>query len=237
MYLIDSSSNKYFQGFAHYVKERLGDECEITDDYSRKGTWVLNFVSFKNGVHKKIIGDYIAIQTEQMNAKGTDAYINFLAEAKSIWDWKTNFKIGYADYWRLEMEDAKDIDVLFYGALNERRRNILDAIAIFNPGIRMEILTNVYGANLQSYVMCSKIVLSIHHYENPDNDMPRIAPLLSNRSFVIAEKCNEDWFNDIHDITIRPTDEIPGCVTFYLNNPLKRLEMIDRGYDFIKKFR
>ena len=236
MYLIDPTNNKYFQGLARYIKENfLPERAEITTDYTKKGTWVLDFVSFKNGIHKIVKHDYIAIQTEQMNAKGTTEYLEFLNNAIAVRDWRTNFRIGYSDEWRLEMEQAKDIDVLFFGEMNERRENVIHSIN--DNGIEVNVLTGIYGSELQSFVMRSKIVLSIHYYEHPENDMPRIAPLLSNRAFVIAEECTEKWFNDIDDIVIVNHKEIAETVVFYLSRPHLRLMFIDKGYDFIKNFK
>lgn len=224
MYLIDKTSHPYFQSLAQYVRDKKGGI--ITNDYSLEGTWVLFYPSF---LHEVKVKNYIAVHTEQLNAKGGEKYLAWLAGSSEIWDWTDNFKIGYSDVWRLEYEEAKEIDVLFYGLVNNKRAEVLQKIP------RTFIIKDYYGTELMKYAMKSKIVLSTHYYANPNNDLPRIAPLLSNKIFVIAEECEDKWFNDYRDsLVICSKEEIPEKVKYYLNNPLERIKMIDKGYELIK---
>lgn len=233
-YLIDPTPHPYFRNLAKVLQHSLPGS-EITDDYTKAGTWILNFVSFKNGV--KVSGPYVALQTEQMDEKGSKAYRAWLKGAIEVWDWADNYFFGYSPVYRLQMEDAKDIDILFYGEMNERRGAVIREIdthcRLFAP---VEIVHGEYGASVMQYVMRSKIVLSVHYYEKPQNDMPRIAPLLSVNAFVICEQTADPKFNALSDhLVIVEKEAIPETVGYYLARPLERLAWADKGTAWIKQ--
>lgn len=233
MIYIDPTYHPYFKSLAEYIKSVMNAECEITDDYSKDGIWVLNYASHLTRVQDKIRNNpYIAIQTEQMNVKGNTGYREFLSKAIKVLDWTSNFLIGYSDWWRIECEESKDIDVLFYGLMNAKREQITNQI----PNITL--VKDKYGRELWPIILRSKIVLSIHYYPQPENDLPRLAPLLSNKVFVIAEETIDPWFNDQSDaIVIAKREEIPSLCEYYLKNPIERIKMIDKGYEFIKSIK
>lgn len=231
MIYIDPTPHPYFKNLAKVIQYHLDEPSEITDDYSKEGTWILNFVSFKNGV--SINGPYIAVQTEQMNIKGTAEYKAFLKRAIKVWDWTDNMWFGYSPIYRLEADEAKDIDVLFYGTLNERRLKTLQNLTRKSP---LTIVVNEYGPAIWKRIHRTKIVLSLHYYEEPQNDMPRIAPLLSNRAFVICEKTVDPKFNALSDhLVIVEKEAIPEAVEYYLARPFERFDWADKGYDWIRK--
>ena len=234
MYYIHNTNSFVFHEIAKVIKHELGDEnCIITSDLSQKeGTWIIFFDSFWNGVHSIIQTDYIAVQSEPLHIKGSDEYLSFLRNASQIWDYTTNFKIGYSKIWESEYQQMKPYDVLFYGSMNERRRSILDNIN------NVKILngeTSSFGNNLWvDYINKSKIILSIAYYEPSNNDLFRIAPLLSNRCFVISEKCNDEEFNQNPYLLTAEKKDIPKLCEYYVNRPLERLEWINKGYEYIK---
>jgi len=217
--------------FARAVQANMGGE--VSTEYDRRGVdWVLNYVSFKNGTHLLIKGPYSVIQTEQPQVH-TKAYKDFLARATKVWDWSKDLFVGYSEAYRLAYEEAKPIDVLFYGEANVRRVDIIRSIE--DRGIRVTVSSNLYGSELWRYVASAKIVLSIHYYENTCNDWPRIAPLISNRAFVICEEADAGFNRYAHILPIYNRDMIAEGVEVYLKNPSKRLLMADVAYDFIKQ--
>ena len=95
--------------------------------------------------------------------------------------------------------------------------------------------TSSFGNNLWvDYINKSKIILSIAYYEPSNNDLFRIAPLLSNRCFVISEKCNDEEFNQNPYLLTAEKKDIPKLCEYYVNRPLERLEWINKGYEYIK---
>lgn len=230
-YYIDPTPHPYFKNLAKVIQHHFDQKAEITEDYTKEGTWILNYVSFKNGV--TVNGPYIVAQTEQMNIKGTREYKLFLKNAVKVWNWTDNLWFGYSPIYRLEADQAKEIDVLFYGTLNERRLKTLQNLTRKSP---LTIVVNEYGPDIWKRVHRAKIILSIHYYEDPQNDMPRIAPLLSNRCFVICEKTVDPNFNALSDhLVIVDKEAIPETVEYYLARPFERFDWADKGFDWIKQ--
>jgi hypothetical protein len=226
--LIEQTTHGYFQRLARVIQCEFGGE--ITSDYSKDGLWVLSYWSFVYGTWNRVKHNpYIVVQTEPLHIKDSKEYQTFLNGADEVWDYTKNLQMGYSDVYRLEAERCKDIDVLFYGIVNERRNKILQKI----PNVT--IIQGVYE-DIWKYVRRSKIVLSIHKYDNSNNDLTRVAPLLCNRAFVIAEKTNDEIYNKM-PFTVVDKEDIPANVELFLKNPVRRLEITDISYNFIRNFK
>jgi hypothetical protein len=78
-----------------------------------------------------------------------------------------------------------DIDVLFYGSRNERRRTILRGLA--DEGVKVHSVYGVYGAQRDALVARSKIVLNMHYYDTQIFEIVRVFYLLTNRKAVVSE--------------------------------------------------
>lgn len=95
-------------------------------------------------------------------------------------------KIGYQkELTRLGSTKSKDIDVLFYGSVNERRKSILDALEAM--GLKVKVLFGVYGKDRDEWVERSKIVLNHHYYEAQIFEIIRVFYLLTNSVAVVGE--------------------------------------------------
>lgn len=242
MIYIDKAPHPYFKILAQLISFHLKAEHEVTNDYSKRGTWVLNFVSYKSGVHTKIgKSPYIAVHTEQLNSKGDRPYMAWLENASEIWQWGneklpfTNVKpfvFGYSDFYRLQMEEAKDIPILVYGSLNNKR---LDIIGDLDRKYGVVIVRDLYGPEIMKFVMRSKIVLSIHYYNDPLEDYPRVAPLLSVKAFVICQQTVDPKYNFNPALVVKSAEYINEACGYFLKNPLERIKYQDLGYEFIRK--
>ena len=82
----------------------------------------------------------------------------------------------------------QDIDVLFYGAINERRKNILEGLIA--RGLRIEFLSGVYREERDRTIARAKVVLNMHYYDASVFEIVRVSYLLSNEKAVVAE-CGE----------------------------------------------
>ncbi len=80
----------------------------------------------------------------------------------------------------------KDIDILFYGSLNDRRRKIIDQLS---KKYKVYYTQNFGNLNIQSsYIKRSKIVLNLYYYENNKIfDFYRLSFLIQMKSFFITE--------------------------------------------------
>lgn len=132
------------------------------------------------------------------------ARLNDLQKRCTIWDYsKQNIEllkgggvqdvvhvpIGYAPCLaRIQnhpIED-RDIDVLFYGSLNDRRKRIIQEL--LDAGISVMTLTDTYGWKRDALIARSKIVLNWHFYEGGSLELPRILYLMANNKCVVSEE-------------------------------------------------
>lgn len=95
-------------------------------------------------------------------------------------------EVGHADALRrIVPRETPDIDVLFYGSVNDRRRDALRALE--DTGLRVVALFGVYGAARDDYIARSRIVLNLHHYEGRLFEVVRVSYLLANGCCVVSE--------------------------------------------------
>ncbi len=86
---------------------------------------------------------------------------------------------------RIPAAPNQDIDVLFYGSINDRRRHILDALQA--TGLRVHTAFGVYGRKRDALISRTKVVLNLHFYESSILEMVRLSYLWANRKAVVAE--------------------------------------------------
>ncbi len=99
--------------------------------------------------------------------------------------------LGHADALeRVRPAPGRDIDVLFYGSLNERRAAVLDALKA--RGANVIHLFNVYGEERDAAIARSRIVLNLHHYEAAVFESARVGYLLANGACVVTEGVEGD---------------------------------------------
>lgn len=227
----------YFSTISKVVQEALGVQCKESSNPKEEGTWVLFFTSFLSGFYKSINSPYILIQTELLDRTFNryPEYKIMYDNAQKVLDFSKNLDFKYSDVYRIECESSKEIDVLFYGVLSERRKKILDQIDCNK--VILHTSPPVVGADLWKYINNSKIVLNISCYENRyEADWIRLSPLLSNRVFVISEGVGDENFNSLNNhLAICNYDYIPVLVKHFLNNPINRIIWADKGFDYIRK--
>ena len=80
---------------------------------------------------------------------------------------------------------SEDIDVLFYGSVNPRRKKILDELQA--RGLKVVALFGAYGEERDRAISRAKLVLCLHFYEAKVFEIVRVAYLLSNEKAVVAE--------------------------------------------------
>ncbi len=152
---------------------------------------------------------------EQLGSGGTGLMNDELAELMKrfiIWDYSSrNMKewerrsaprcvhvpIGYdptLEYLPTVVGGA-DIDVLFYGSMNNRRAYIIRELQAHR--IHVETLFGLYGAARDEAIVRAKIVLNMHYYESSILELPRLSFLWANRKPVVCEigPRTEDYFD------------------------------------------
>jgi hypothetical protein len=94
--------------------------------------------------------------------------------------------LGYVpELTRIARRDDEDIDVLFYGSLNERRAPPINRM--YAMGLRVATPFLVFGEERDALIARSRIVLNIHRHDERVFEVVRIAYLLANGRFVLCE--------------------------------------------------
>lgn len=164
-------------------------------------------------------------------AKRTKHIRNMLSQCDEIWDYDLDnieflksegFEakhrpLIYSDAVVREKPDntKKDIDVLFYGAINDSRADYLDAISdnfnnicIIAPNehknkykdrkFAKHIQSPVYNEKLfNDYIFRSKIVLNLHYYDSNLQEQVRLFELIANNVIVVSEHSKRNYYKGL----------------------------------------
>ncbi|MCP3918029.1 MAG: glycosyltransferase family 4 protein [bacterium] len=130
---------------------------------------------------------------------------------------------------RIESAPAQDIDVLFYGSVNERRARVLERLR--GEGVNVHAVFGVYGPERDALIARSKLVLNLHFYPTSIFEIVRVSYLLANARPVVAE-CG-------HDTELEPSlrdavelsaydDLVPTCLALLADDD-RRHALAQRG--------
>jgi len=134
---------------------------------------------------------------------------NWLKKADKIWEYDLDNlqflnSLGYEATYRplkysenikrLKRQVDRSIDVLFYGSMNDRRKQIIQHIEKLGYKVKTTIC---WGEQLWNFIQRSKLVLNCHYYEIGIQEQVRIFELLSNDICVISEKSRRNYFGDL----------------------------------------
>ena len=123
-----------------------------------------------------------------------------------------------------------EIDVLFYGSINERRKAILSALA---PHARVHALFGAYGEKRDAHIAQARIVLNVHYYESQLMEQVRISYLLNNRRFVLSETAADNPYGDA--LATAPYDRLVEACRFYLAHPEARVRLAAAGHETLRR--
>ncbi len=189
-------------------------------------------------------------QIEIGSAWITEKYLNLL-RAYEVWDYSARninelmklgispvkcCKIGYVPALSRIKPAPLDIDVLWYGSLNERRSHILQQL--HNNGLKVKALFGVYGDERDAYIARSKIVLNIHFFKSKIIEIGRIYYLLANKRFVISEKGNDQELEEPirEGLVFADYDNLVAQCVHYLKEDALRNEIAERGFATMTSF-
>jgi len=196
----------------------------------------------------------VILNTEQVYGEATpwSQVIFQLAKKFDIWDYsKKNIKkfdaigidnvkhfgIGFQkELVRIDLSKNKDIDVLFFGSINERRKEVLDKLVA--NGLIVKVLFGVYGKERDEWVERSKIVLNHHFYNSHIFEVVRVFYLLTNSIAVVGE-VNETTSIDSmcrEGIYSAKYDELVAACTFMAKDDALRQDLQLRAINSISKY-
>jgi SAM-dependent methyltransferase len=136
---------------------------------------------------------------------------------------------------RIAPAAEEDIDVLFYGSVNPRRRRILDALAA--RGLRVEAAYGLYGEARDQLIARAKIVLNVHFYEAKVFEVVRVSYLLANRRCVVSERgvdpLEERRFEA--GVAFAPYDDLVDTCLRLARDPVARASLAAAGHGLMKR--
>lgn len=158
--------------------------------------------------YRRKYGKVIVFNQEPLTAKQRQFmhrnYFAWLKMADEVWDYdelninllnmirpdvKLHVLKPYKD-WGKYAPVEKDIDVLFYGSMNDHRKTVLDAL---KKRHHVEIIKTWDGDVLDRYIIRSKILLNIHFYhECLRQEQARMIRWIGSPCRIISEK---SWKN------------------------------------------
>ncbi len=198
-----------FEEAAHAVSAALRALGHELADFDKPGRLIMFGVNNSIPVDGAIPDDAIVYNTEQLAAfdNPTKLMLNFERwKHHVIWDYsQTNVEalralgatrvvhcpLGYMPSMQnIDPVKDEDIDVLFYGAVNPRRAEILEALEATDLNVKR--LYGVYGKDRDDMIARSKIVLNLRFYEKGIFEIFRCSHLFANRKCVVSEEGHQD---------------------------------------------
>ena len=198
--------------------------------------------------------DTILLNTEQIcddDKSWNENIFNWFKAGLEVWDYSgrnierfkslgipnvKKFNLGYQpELVRIEKKAVKDIDVLFYGCLNERRRLVLQRL--IRAGLKVKALFGVFGKERDEWIGRSKLVLNHHFHRSEIFEVVRVFYLLTNSVAVVGE-VNPTTSIEPHfrqGIMGCPYDELVDTTVELARDHEKRLEIENRGFAAISK--
>ncbi|MFT6436758.1 MAG: hypothetical protein ACJAVI_004828 [Candidatus Azotimanducaceae bacterium] len=191
----------------------------LTNNDFPNATIIFNTEQLRHGVNKWL-DRIISLGQSHLIWDYSDDNIDFLKEnnCSSV----KKFQFGYHRKLSRISQREKDIDVLFYGTLKDRRKNLL--IKLNEAGLKVKHLFGVYGAQRDEYISRAKIVLNCHHYDARIFEIVRVHYLINNSILVVSELDKKTvidpfWKDIVHGVSYEKVTE--ECVKLNNNKTLR----------------
>jgi hypothetical protein len=126
---------------------------------------------------------------------------------------------------------AKDIDVLFLGSVNERRRQVFDQIKAQGKTVLTPF--GCYGAERDAFIARAKILLNLHFYEAQVFEIVRVSYLLANKCCVVSESGQDTALESALKgaVALVPYDRLAQACLTLLEDDARRAQVAQAGFD------
>lgn len=215
------SNNKAFDdivnGIEDYVKDK-GIQCTIVNSIMEDDDDIYVLFGLNNFTeHSYLPKNYIAVQLEQSGVPNTNWFTSFyfklLNGAIEVWDYsvrnvnnlKKHIKVPlvyvplrYMKHLTCDerLVTKKDIDILFMGAMNKRRQELLDKLSENGLNVYLADNYSLWGEERNNIVKRSKILLNVHYYENAILETARLSYVLSLGECLVVSEPSADKLLD-----------------------------------------
>ena len=145
----------------------------------------------------------IATQRQFMHPR----YENWIREADEVWDYdeknieylqkirsdvKLHILKSFKDWSKYQVPE-KDIDILFYGAMNKHRAIVLREL---RKRYKVEVIGNMFGDALDKFILRSKVLLNIHfYYECAMQEQARMIRWIGAPCRIVSERSHKNYLN------------------------------------------
>jgi hypothetical protein len=177
-----------------------------------------------------------------------EAYIDLL-HRHTVWDYSERNRgllaelgvqarvvpVAPAPSWSRITPAAQDIDVLFYGSMNQRRHDVLEALRAH--GLRVEQAFAVYGPARDALIARARIVLNLHYYQAKVFEIVRVAYLLANGVCVVSETGSdkEEEARFARGVAFAPYEGLVDTCRELLADAPRRAAIAARGRELASK--
>lgn len=147
-----------------------------------------------------------------------------------------HLRIGYhRKLRRLTKRANQDIDVLFYGSINDRRKAILRTL--LERGLETKAVFGLYGRDRDSLIERSKVVLNLHLYDSKIFEVVRVFYLMTNSKAVVSEVGPETHVEQCYLQGIRavPYESLADACASLVANGDERSQLETAAFDAITK--
>lgn len=136
---------------------------------------------------------------------------------------------------RLSKPAEQDIDVLFYGSINLRRKKIIESLQ--DSGLNVQTLFGVYGPQRDAFVERSKVILNLHHYDSKIFEIVRVFYLMSNKKAVVSEVGPETSIDPVYLDGIVATiyEDLINTCALMVSDDAQRNEIETRAFHAIEQ--
>jgi hypothetical protein len=197
--------------------------------------------------------DSVLINAEQFLG-GTPWNENILQWIRSfeVWDYSTQnidyfkemglknikyLQLGYQkELLRIHKSPNQDIDVLFYGSINDRRSRVLETLK--SSGLNVHTSFGVYGKDRDDLIARSKLVLNLHYYDSEIFEVVRVFYLLANSIPVVGEINPSTVISDLYKNAVYGAsyqDLANACIQL-VNDEVARDLQAKKGFELIKQY-
>ncbi len=214
---------------------------ELSDDDINNDDFYIIIATYFNKpfLPKKYI--LYVVEQSTSNFYKDNRYLNMIKNANYIFDFcvknrKLFIEYPFSNYYYLECpfikeqennqdfnQDFNQYDILFYGTMNIRRKNILDKLT---TKYNIYIATNISGKEKDDIIKQSKIILNLHYYPEAGLETCRLNEVLKFNKLVISELPFDDFYNM----------ELYKNSVLFIENINDDLSNIDILYNLIDKY-
>jgi SAM-dependent methyltransferase len=193
----------------------------------------------------------ILYNLEQLGGPDLPKQFLDLARRAQLWDYSLNniekwkatdcsytpihVPLGYVpELSRIKPASTMDIDVLFYGSLNDRRSAIIKALR--DAGANVHTVFGMYGKERDQLIARSTIVLNVHFYEQKLFEIVRVSYLLANSKAVVTECSPETADDGLENAVLGCSYEqlVASCLSL-LRDEMERRQLEIRAFDWFSR--